>query len=121
MQSAKNAKEIVLSYIKSLDSQDYDTARTYMSDHLPIKGPGETYNTPEELLKVLRKYLGKYNVKKIVAEAEDVCLLYDLTTTTPPLTILMCSWYHVKDGKIDSIQTIFDPRPYASMADQSRR
>jgi len=116
MQSMNNAKEVVLSYIKALDNQDYSAAKRYMNDHLPIKGPGEIIDNPEEFLKMLQKYRGKYNVKKVIADGDDVCLLYDLTTSAPALTVLMCSWYHVKDGKIDSIQTIFDPRPYASMA-----
>jgi len=114
-----NAKEVVLSYIEALDKQDYNLARRYIHDHLPIKGPGELIDSPEELLKMLQKYGGRYKLKNVIAEGDDVSLLYDLTTGTPVLTVLMCSWYHVKDGKIDSILTIFDPRPYASMGGQN--
>lgn len=111
-----NAKEVVLSYIKALDNKDYDAARNYMNDTLPIKGPGEAFDKPEKLLKILQLSQAKYALKKVFVDGDDVCLLYDMTTTTPPVTVFTCSWYHVEGGKISSIQTIFDPRPFASAA-----
>jgi len=118
VESMSNAKEVVLAYIKALDNQDYNVARSYMYDNLPIKGPGESFDKPEKLLKILQLSHAKYDVKKVFVDGDDVCLLYDVTTSTPPVTVFMCSWYHVKGGKISSIWTIFDPRPFASAAGQ---
>jgi len=39
-------------------------------------------------------------------------LLYDFIT--PKVTTFFCSWYQVKDGKISSIQTVFDPGAFAA-------
>jgi hypothetical protein len=111
-----NAREVVLSYIRALDNQDYNVARSYMNDNLPIKGPGESFDKPENLLKILQSSHAKYEVKKVFVDSDDVCLLYDLTTSAPPVTVFTCSWYHIKDGKISSIWTIFDPRPFISAA-----
>jgi hypothetical protein len=59
---------------------------------------------------MLRRYRGRYDIKKVFADGDDVCVLYDLIM--PVATVFMSSWYIVKDGKIVSIQTVFDPRPF---------
>jgi hypothetical protein len=108
---SKNVKGVVLSYVRSLDAQDYETAGKYLSDHVHVIGPsGESFKEPGEFIDMLRQYRGKYDLKKVFAEGNDVCLLYDLTT--PSATVYMCSWYQVEGGKIASIRTVFDPRSF---------
>ena len=59
---------------------------------------------------MLRKYRGRYDVKKVFLDGDDVCLLYDLVTYGH--TVFMSSWYHIEEGKIASIQTVFDPQQF---------
>jgi hypothetical protein len=112
--STKNRPSgVVLSYIKDLDSQNYDGALAHLDNGVRIRGPaGETFGKPLDFIEMLRKYQGKYDVKKVFADGDDVCLFYDLKTTGP--TVFMSSWYQVKKGKIVSIQTIFDPRAFGA-------
>lgn len=58
----------------------------------------------------------KYGMKRIFVDGDDVCLLYDFVTRA--VTTFFASCYKVKDGKIISIQTVFDPRPFAAMQDK---
>lgn len=109
---AKNvAKDVVLAYLGALDRNDYDAARGYMKDRLPIHGPGESYDRADRFIEMLQSYRSKYDVKRVFADGDDVCVLYELAT--PRATVFTCSWYRVHDGKIVSIQTVFDPRPFA--------
>jgi hypothetical protein len=113
MNPNQDAKEIVMSYIKALDTQNYDSARNWLGDNVLVKGPaGEAFRSPDEFLSMMRKQLGKYDIKKVFVDGDDVCLLYDFITKT--VTTFFSSWYKVKDGKIISIQTVFDPRPFAA-------
>jgi SnoaL-like protein len=106
-----DSKETVMSYIRALDGQDYDGALKYLHDRVRIRGPaGETFGKPLDFIEMLRKYHGRYDVKKVFSDEDDVCVLYDLKTTGP--TVFMSSWYQVSDGKIVSIQTVFDPRAF---------
>lgn len=115
--SNQDAKEIVLSYIKALDGRDYASARKCLGDNVRIKGPaGEAFRTPDEFLGMMKQQQGRYDIKKVFADGNDVCLLYDFITKAA--TVFFCSWYQVKDGKINSIQTVFDPRPFAAQAGQ---
>jgi hypothetical protein len=97
-----------MSYIRALDAQHYEAALERLHERVRIRGPaGETYGKPLDFIEMLRKYRGKYDVKKIFVDGNDVCVLYDLKTTGP--TVFMSSWYQVKGGKIVSIHTVFDP------------
>jgi len=100
-----------MSYIEALDHQRYEEALKLLHDNVRIRGPGgETFGKPLDFIEMLRKYQGKYDVKKMFVDGDDVCIFYDLKTTRP--TVFMSSWYHVHEGKIVSIQTIFDPRAF---------
>ncbi|MDG6988866.1 MAG: nuclear transport factor 2 family protein [Nitrososphaerota archaeon] len=111
MQPAKDAVGVVTSYISALDRMDYETAMTFLHQQVRIKGPaGETFGKPLDFVEMLRRYRGRYDVKKVFSEGDDVCVFYDLKTTGP--TVFMSSWYQVRDGKIASIQTVFDPRAF---------
>jgi len=103
--------EVVMAYINALDSQDYEKAMDHLHEKVRIMGPaGETFGKPYDFIEMLRRYQGKYDIKKAFADGDDVCLLYDLKTNGP--TVFMSSWYQVKQGKIVSIRTVFDPRAF---------
>ena len=113
MEAKKDAKEIVMSYIRALDSQQYETVQGFLSESIRIKGPaGESFSSPAEFIGMLRSYRGRYDLKKTFTDGNDVCVLYDLAT--PAGTAFMCSWYQVKGGRITSITSIFDPRAFGT-------
>jgi len=102
------SKEVVMSYIGALDGQRYEEALELMHDRVKIRGPaGETYGKPSGFIETLRRYRGKYDVKKVFVDGPDVCVLYDLTVGGSQ--VYMSSWYKVRDGKIASVHTVFDP------------
>lgn len=108
----QNAKETVLSYINAMGDRDYAAARNYLGENVRVKGPsGEAFRSPNEFLEMMQQQSGKYNIKKVFVDRSDICLLYDFIT--PKVTTFFCSWYQVTDGKISSIQTLFDPRAFA--------
>ena len=111
------ARDIVMSYINALDNQDYDSARNRLGDNVLVKGPaGEAFRSPDEFISMMQRQRGKYEIKKVFVDGDDVCVLYDFITKT--VTAFFASWYNVKDGKIISIQTVFDPRPFAAMQEK---
>lgn len=109
----QRAKETVMAYITAMAGKDYVVAREYLADNVRVKGPaGEAFRSPDEFLKMMQQQRGKYDIKKVFVDGSDVCLLYDFIT--PKVTTFFCSWYQVTDGKICSIQTVFDPRAFAA-------
>ena len=96
--AGKDAREVVVSYIKALDGQRYEEALALLHAKVRIRGPaGETFGKPLDFIEMLRKYQGRYDVKKVLAQGEDVCVLYDLKTNGP--TVFVSSWYQVGAGR----------------------
>ena len=113
MGTKNEPRDVVMSYIDALDKLDYDGALRFLSDNVRVRGPaGETFGAPLGFIEMLRRYRGGYDIKRVFVDGDEVSLWYDLKTTGP--TVFMASWYQVKDGKIVSIQTIFDPSAFDS-------
>jgi len=107
------ARDVVTSYIAAMDSRDFAAAKNYLDETVFIKGPGgEAFRSPDDFLKMMEQQRGRYDIKKIFIDGDDVCLLYNFVTEQ--VTAFFCSWYQVKNGKIASIQTIFDPRAFGA-------
>ena len=111
MPTESGPRNVVLAYIDALDKQEYERALDHLDERVRIRGPGgETFGKPLDFIEMLRKYRGKYDVKKVLADGDDVCVLYDLKTNGP--TVFMSSWYQVRGGKIVSVNTVFDPQAF---------
>ncbi|HZP64409.1 MAG TPA: nuclear transport factor 2 family protein [Terriglobales bacterium] len=108
-----SAKELVLAYIDAMGARDYATAKRYLSASVFIKGMGgEAFRSADDFLKMMEQQRGKYDIKKVFVDGDDVCLLYDFRTEK--VTAFFCSWHQVKEGKIATIRTVFDPRAFAA-------
>jgi len=113
-----NASRIVSDYQQALGKGDFATARTLVHDNLLFQGPLETFHSPEpyfEALKKLHPIIQRIDMKKIFADGDDVCVLYNMVTNTPAGTAFVCEWYQVKGEKIAGVRTVFDARPFAAM------
>ena len=104
-----NAKEVVLSFVKALNDDDFETARNYLTDDMVFVGVLGSRNGAEAYIQDMERMRLKYNIKKAFVDGDDVCLLYDLTISG--LNLLGCGWYKVENGKINSLRVVFDPRP----------
>ena len=104
-----NAKETVLSLVKALNEEDFKTARTFVSDPFTFEGVLGSRNGLDAYFRDMEKMRLKYNIKKVFADDEDVCLLYELNISGK--TIFCCGWYHTEGGKVTSLRVVFDPRP----------
>jgi hypothetical protein len=72
-----------------------------------------SFDSAEPYLKYLEHLnLPKSEIKKVFADGNDVCVLHESNFATPPVTLFVCTWYCVDDGKISSIRIVFDPRPF---------
>ena len=113
-----NAAETVQAFMRAMERSEFAVARKYLADDLSFQGPIETFSAPEpylESLKRLHHIIERVNVKRMFADGEDVCLLYDMVTNTPAGTAFIAEWHQVKGGKIRAIRVVFDARPFAAM------
>jgi hypothetical protein len=102
-------KEIVMSCIGALNEEDFTRARSYVSDTMKFEGVLGSRDGADAYFNDMKKMKLKYEIKKVFEDSNDVCLLYNLDISG--VSIFCCGWYHVEDGKIDSLKVVFDPRP----------
>jgi limonene-1,2-epoxide hydrolase len=111
-----SSKEVVMSFVNALNSEDFDAARKCVSDDMSFRGVLGSRDGAEAYFKDMKNMKFKYDIKKTFVDGNDVCLFYDINMSGK--TILTCGWYHVEDGKISSLRVIFDPRPVLEAADK---
>ncbi len=114
-----NAGEILKRFYAAVAKKDIAAARSYLNDDLLFLGLFETYHNAEEYITALTKLLQivvRLDVKKIIAEGNDVAVFFELETKAPAAaTTLVAEWHQVKNGKICRVESAFDGRPFAAM------
>lgn len=112
-----NAKEVVMSFIKALNDEDFRGARNFVNESMTFDGVLGSRIGAESYFNDMERMRLKYDVIKAFVDGDDVCLLYDLDMSG---TILFgCGWYHLDGGKISSLKVVFDPRPVLEMSDKN--
>ncbi|SIS00857.1 SnoaL-like domain-containing protein [Mucilaginibacter lappiensis] len=104
----RNSKEVVLAFIDAMNKEDFAIARKYLATDMTFKGVLGARDGAEAYMNDMEKMKFKYDLKKTIAEGDDVCLFYDIDMGR--VTVFGCGWYQVKGGKISSFRVIFDPR-----------
>ena len=113
-QSAKSAKEIVTEFMQAWEQKDWQTVRSHISDNISVLAPGPAKLITFHQSEAYMYYLEHSNypppeIKKVIADGNDVCVVYEVILTTPPVTV--CGLFHVNDdGKIGAIRLVLDPR-----------
>ena len=111
-----SAKEIVLTFIKVLNQEDFDTAKDCLSKDMVFDGVLGHRDGADTYIQDMRKMKFKYKIKKTFEDGNDVCLLYDIDMSGT--NIFTCGWYQIKYNKIKSLKVVFDPRPVLEKSDK---
>jgi len=113
------AGEILRKFYAAVIKKDIAEARKYLNDDLLFLGLFETYHNAEEYIAALTKLLQvtvRLDVKRVIAEGNDVAVFFELETKAPvAATTLVAEWHQVKNGKITRVESAFDGRPFAAM------
>jgi limonene-1,2-epoxide hydrolase len=102
-------KKSVIAFVQAINDEKFDEARQLATDSMTFVGVLGSRDGADAYIEDMKKMKLKYDIQKAIADGDDVCLFYDLDMAGK--TIFGCGWYHVSNGKIDSLKVIFDPRP----------
>ncbi len=112
-----DATKAVSDFRQATGSGDFASARQLLRDNLSFRGPIGAFDTADafiEAWKTLPMVVERVEVRKIFADGADVCVLFDLLTSTPAASALVAEWYSVADDRIAMMRAIFDARPFAA-------
>jgi ketosteroid isomerase-like protein len=113
-----NPLEVAQAFKAAIGNGDVVAARKLMHDDMSFTGPIDAFTAPEPYLEALKKLAAiveRVDVKKVFVDGGDVCMFYDMVTRTPAGTAFIAEWLTVKNGRIASIRSVFDARPFAAM------
>lgn len=108
--------DVISRYHEALGRRDLEGARKLLRDDLRFEGPFESIERADDYLAAIQKLFGiveSIEVRHASADGDQVVALYDMVTTTPAGTQLVCEWYGVEGGKIAWIRAVFDSAPFA--------
>jgi len=115
--SAIEAKEVVLKLGMAINDESFQRARRYVSDDMKYVGPFGTRIGADAYLQEIEHLRLKFDIQKIFADGDDVCVMYDITVSG--ITLFACGWFQVTDEKVRSLRVTFDPRPLLPEYDAS--
>jgi ketosteroid isomerase-like protein len=120
MDSRSDVREVVISYLKALNDQDFKAARSYLKDDMTFLAPIASHNSADAYLEGNEQLRSKYGIekvlyeiKKVFADGDDVCVFFDFNIGSA--TLFASGWFHAANGKISSIRVVFDPRPIVEL------
>ena len=104
-------KQTALAYVDAVSRKDFAALSALLAPDLSFKGPSRSTTSAEQYLAALRRLgpiLVRSDLKQAVAEGADVCVVYDFVTSTPAGAVTMMEALRVEDGKIASVQLMYD-------------
>ena len=120
----ETAGQVLRRFYDAVLKRDLATARACLWNDMVFEGLFETYPNADTYMKTfagLLQMTTRLEVKKIISEASDAVIFFELETKAPAAaTVLVAEWHQVKDGKIIHARSVFDGRPYAEMFSGSR-
>ena len=109
-----DAASVVARYFAAFESGDVAETRRLLWADLSFHGPIDAFNNADDLIKslsALAPIVQGIEQRKVVVDGDDVATFYEMLT--PMGRSAIAELHHVRDGKIDSINVYFDPRPFA--------
>ncbi|HWE67089.1 MAG TPA: nuclear transport factor 2 family protein [Acidimicrobiales bacterium] len=108
--SESAAAAIATKCLEAWTSGDLGTVRAMLQDDVTYVGPLNTAGGVEAYLNglaALAQDVRSAQPRKILVDGDDVCIIYDVVTESSR-TVPMTDWYHVREGKIDTVRAYFD-------------
>jgi hypothetical protein len=112
-----DARSVVDDYMTYLRSKDLGAQRKLLRDDLSFEGPFDNFNRADDYHQALSHLVPMVegiDVKKTFVDGDDVCVIYDMVTSTPVGTAPVVEWHTVEGDKISAIRVYFDARPWAA-------
>lgn len=113
-------RELVERYIDAVARFDYPTARACLADEdFTYKGPISTFGSADALVQYLQlatPIVQRVEIQKAFEGGSDVAHFMVVgTQLSEKLSVHVAQWAHVRAGRIDRLELVFDAHWYRSL------
>jgi len=120
-------KKLALEYLDAVSKQQYDKVAELLAPDLHFRGPATTRTSAQDFVGALKR-LGaihvRTDVKRVFADGDEVCVIYDFVTDTTAGALPTIEWLRFDGGRIRAIDLYYDQLPWqpvlAAMAERAR-
>ena len=120
-------KTLALEYLDAVSKQQYDKVAELLAPDLHFRGPATTRTSAQDFVGALKR-LGaihvRTDVKRVFADGDEVCVIYDFVTDTTAGALPTIEWLRFDGGRIRAIDLYYDQLPWqpvlAAMAERAR-
>ena len=101
-------------YLTALAGNDFETARTFLTDDFTFSGWFGRYDSPDAYLDAMRRLRGfvvGMDLRRVFADGPDVCLIYTSRTRNGD-AVPVAAWFGLEGDRIRSLEVICDSRPF---------
>ncbi len=104
-----SSAETVRALENAINNENFDSARSLLQDDLAYNGPFGAKTGRDSYLSDIVRLKIKFKTHRLIADEGQVAVAYDITVAG--LTIPALGWFTLRDGKVETLRTAFDPRP----------
>ena len=115
---------LTVAYLQAVEQQQFERVRVLLDPNVEFITPGREIHGAADLIAALRKIspvLVRNDVKKVFADGDQVCVIYDFVTNTPVGALPSVEWITFREGKIASVRLIFHSEPWAAVLQELKK
>ena len=119
-----NPKAVATAYIEAVGRHDFSHVATLLHPDVKFESPARHLTGATEYVTALRKLapiITRNEIKSVIAEGNDVCVVYDFITDTSVGAVPSVEWLTVEDGRIRNVRLVFHSQPWGTVIDELRR
>src|ERR1041385_5535714 len=117
----KQPRDVALGYVKAVADKDLDAVAALLAPDVKLVGPAATRRNADEVMAALRP-LGaihvRSDVKRVFADGNDVCVIYDFVPDTPAGVLPTVEWVTVDGEKVSAIHLYYDRVPWQPVIEE---
>jgi hypothetical protein len=111
-------KTLALTYLNAVGKQQYSKVEALLAPDLQFRGPSMTRTSAEEFLGALKRLAAihvRNDVKRVFADGDEVCVIYDFVTDTAAGALPTIEWLRFEGDRIRSIDLYYDRLPWQTV------
>ncbi len=124
MAATGTSEGLAVAYIEAVGQKRFDTVRALLHPDIEFHTPGKTMRGVNEYgaaLQSLAPILARNDVKRTVADGNDVCVLYDFVTDTSAGAVPSVEWITVEGGRIRTVRLLFEKAQWPTVVAELKR
>jgi hypothetical protein len=110
--------QIARAYVHAFGDKELGKIEALLAPDVEYTGPAMTLSSAPEVLTALRRIgaiLVRNEIRRVFAEGNEACVIYDFVTDTSLGTVPTVEWLTIVGGRIRSVRVYYDRAPWLAL------